>query len=105
MAVVKDMVLTLEGFLRDLEAALAGLDYRVEGSRVEATNGTGRITITLEPLPPRRLSGLLSLPPRRLSGLLSLARSKVTIAFEDYDEAAEAAFVEHFDRVYRRGGG
>ena len=48
MAVVKDMALTLEGLLRDLEAALAGLDYRVEGSsRVEATNGTGRITITL----------------------------------------------------------
>ena len=94
MAVVKDMVLTLEGFLRDLEAALAGLDYRVEGSRVEATNGTGRITITLEPL-----------PPRRLSGLLSLERSKVTIAFEGYDEAAETAFVERFDRVYRRGGG
>ncbi len=94
MAVVKDMVLTLEGFLRDLEAALAGLDYRVEGSRVEAINGRGRITITLEPL-----------PPRRLSGLLSLERSKVTIDFQDYDEAGQAAFVKHFDRVYQRGGG
>ena len=95
MAVVKDMALNLAGFLRDLEPAMAGLDYRVEGSRVEAANGTGgRITVTLEPL-----------PPRRLSGLLSLERSKVTIAFEGYDEAGETAFVEHFDRVYRRGGG
>lgn len=94
MAVVKDMALTPEAFLRDVGRALAGLDYRVNGQVVEAGTAEQGLEIAIEPL-----------PPRQLSPLLSMARSKVTISFRGYDEAGQAAFLQQFDRAYQRGGG
>lgn len=94
MRIVKDMALTPEIFLRDLPRAMAGLDYAVEGHRVAAAGEGRSLTIELKPL-----------PPRVLGGLLSLERSEVTLSFEGWSEAEQAAFLERFDRAYQRGGG
>ncbi len=88
------MAITPEEFLRSVPIALRDHDYRIDGHSVEAGNAEQGITISLRPLPPRRLGGLLSMP-----------RCEVTIAFHGYDEGECAAFLRHFDQVYRRGGG
>jgi len=88
------MALTPEQFLRDIDRAMRGLDYRVEGHSVIAGNAERGLSISLRPL-----------PPRRLGGLLSLERSEVTIAFQGYDAQEQTAFLDQFDQVYRRGGG
>jgi len=97
-AVVKDMALTPEVFLRDVPRALEGLDYRMnggaQGAAVEVGDAARGIAITVEPQEPRRLSGLWSMP-----------RSKVTIAFQGYDAGEAAAFVQRFDKAFQRGGG
>ena len=94
MSVVKDMALTPEQFLRDIDRAMRGLEYRVDGHEVIAGTSERGLSISLQPL-----------PPRRLGGLLNLDRSKVTISFQGYDEQDRAAFLDQFDQVYRRGGG
>jgi hypothetical protein len=94
MSIVKDMALTRADFLRSLEVAMQGLDYRVEGGVVTAGLPERGITITISPLPPRRLSGLLSLP-----------RAEVRISFHGYDEPEQAEFLSIFEKAYQRGGG
>jgi hypothetical protein len=92
--VVKDMAITQREFLRDLPTALAGADFRVEGTRVEIGDAVKGITIRLR-----------DLPPRRLSGLLSLARTEVTLVFHGHAPSERKTFLERFDLAYRRGGG
>ncbi len=94
MQVVKDMALTPADFLRDLDRALPGLDYRVDGTRVEVGDAERGLSITLRELEPRRLSGLLSLP-----------RCEIAIAFRGYEAAERDAFLAHFYKAYQRGGG
>ena len=94
MQVVKDMALTPADFLRDLDRALPGLDYSVEGTNVEVGSAGHGLSITLRELPPRRLSGLLSLP-----------RCEIAISFRGYEAAEQEAFLEHFYKAYQRGGG
>ncbi len=94
MSIVKDMALTRAEFLRGLEVAMQGLDYRVDGAVVTAGSAERGITITINPLPPRRLSGLLSLP-----------RAEVRISFHGYDEPEQAVFLGSFERAFQRGGG
>ena len=88
------MALTPEQFFRDLDRAMRGLDYRIEGRTVVAGTPDHGFSISLRPL-----------PPRRLGGLLSLDRTEVTISFQGYDEQEQAAFLDQFDLAYRRGGG
>ena len=94
MQVVKDMALTPADFLRDLDRALPGLDYTVEGTSVEVGTAEQGLSITLRELESRRLSGLLSLP-----------RCEIAITFRGYGEAEREAFLEHFYKAYQRGGG
>jgi hypothetical protein len=94
MILVKDMALTFEDFRRGLPAAMAGLDYSLNDRTVSTGDARRGITITVEPL-----------PPRVLGGLLRVERSKVTIVFQGYDESDRASFLECFDRGYQRGGG
>lgn len=93
MTVVKDMALTPVDFLRDLDRALPGLDYRVDGHAVEVGTAERGLSIALKELPPRRI------------GLLSLPRSEVSISFRGYGEGEREAFLERFFRAYQRGGG
>ena len=88
------MALTPAVFLRDLPRAMGGLDYSVEGGRVAAEADGRRLTIDLEPL-----------PPRVLGGPLSLERSAVTLVFEGWAEVERERFLEQFYRAYQRGGG
>lgn len=94
MTIVKDMALTRAEFLRSLEVAMQGLDYRVEDNVVTAGSADRGVTIMLKPLPFRRLSGLLSLP-----------RAEVRISFHGYDESAQAEFMSTFEQAFQRGGG
>ncbi len=94
MPVVKEMALTPEEFFRGLGPAMQGLAYRVEGQVVEAGTSAQGISISIRPLPPRVLGGLLSVP-----------RARVTISFRGYDAQAEAEFLNRFDRAFHRGGG
>lgn len=87
------MALTPAVFLRDLPRAMGDLDYAVADGRVDAVSEGRRLTIGLEPLPPRVI------------GLLSLERSQVTLDFEGWAQAEREAFLERFDRAYQRGGG
>jgi len=86
--------LTRDDFFRLLPVAAAGLPLRVDGLSVALGTPERGVAITLEPLAPRRLSSLLSLP-----------RARVTLVFHGYEPAAQAAFVEGFDRAFQRGGG
>ena len=88
------MGLTPEYFFRGLETAFHGLDYRVDAHTVTAGTEARGVTV-----------GIRTLPPRRLSGLLSMARCEVTLTFRGYEAKEQAAFLEVFDRAYRRGGG
>ena len=88
------MGLTPDYFFRGLEAAFRGLDYRVDGHRVTAGTEEHGVTVAIRVL-----------PPRRLSALLSVDRCEVTITFRGYEAKEQDAFLEVFDRAYRRGGG
>jgi hypothetical protein len=92
--IVKDMGLTPADFFRGLESAFRGFDYRVEGHTVTAGRDGCGVSVSIRPL-----------PPRRLSGLLSMARCEVTISFQACDEEQQETFLEGFDRAYQRGGG
>ena len=94
MQVVKDMALTPADFLRDLNRALPGLDYKVKGTSVEVGTADRGLSIMLRELEPRKLSALLSLP-----------RCEIAITFRGYDTAEQEAFLEHFYKAYQRGGG
>ena len=94
MDIVKDMALTPADFLRDLERALPGLDYRINGTSVESGSAERGLSIALRELPPRRLSGLLSLP-----------RCEITISFRGYEAGEQEAFLAQFYKAYQRGGG
>ena len=88
------MGLTPADFFRGLESAFHGLDYRVNGQTVTAGSDEHGVSVSIRPL-----------PPRRLSGLLSMARCEVTISFQGYDDKEKQTFLEVFDRAYQRGGG
>ncbi len=94
MPTVKDMALTPDEFFRGAALAMEGREYRVESHGVETGSAERGISISIEPLPPRRLSGLLSLP-----------RAQVTISFRGYGAEEEADFLQRFDRVFQRAGG
>lgn len=94
MPAVKDMALTPAEFFRGAALVMEDREYRVDSQGVETGSAERGISISIEPLPPRRLSGLLSLP-----------RTQVTISFRGYGAEEEADFLQRFDRVFQRAGG
>ncbi len=92
--VVKDMALTGSDFERLLPKALQGWDYQINGTHVDVGTDDVGITITISPL-----------PPRKLSGLFVLERSQVEIAFHGLDSAQQDGFLKQFDQAFQRGGG
>ncbi|MGC2857195.1 hypothetical protein ACM64Y_17130 [Novispirillum sp. DQ9] len=99
MVVEKDMALTPAEFRRSLPGALRGLDWRLDstdggGDIAHVATADGTITIRCAPLPPRRLTALLSMP-----------RCLVTLDLGALAEAARAPFLTRFDRAFQRGGG
>ena len=92
--IVKDMALTRADFFRGLPVAMGEEPYEVEGDRVTTGEGARQLSISIRPL-----------PPRRLGGLLALDHCEVVLTFTGWDAAAQAAFLKTFDRAYQRGGG
>ena len=60
----------------------------------EECDGLKNLRISIDPL-----------PPRILGGLMKIERSEVTLSFSGYSPAEEEAFLAQFDRAYQRGGG
>ena len=89
-SIVKEMALTRAEFVRLLPGAIGDAPCRADGDAVHVGDA---VSITLEPLPPRRL-GLFEIPVMR-----------VTLRFHGGDADAAHAFVQRFDRAFQKGGG
>jgi hypothetical protein len=88
-----DMSLTREDFLRLLPAAVGG-EFRSEEGNLFLHMEEGRgWRIALSPLPPFAL------------GAITLARQHVEIQLTGYSCAEAEAFLDRFERHFRRGGG
>ena len=90
----KDMATSRAEFFRNLDVALRGMDYAVDGDLVTVEDGGKRIDVQLSPL-----------PPRVLSALIKLERWKVSFEFAGFGEGEAEAFIARFDRAFQRGGG
>ena len=91
---VKDMALTWRDFLRGLDSAMGGLAYERKDQVVSAVDGPRSLRISIRPL-----------PPRILGGLMKIEHAEVTLSFTGYSPAEEEAFLARFGRAYQRGGG
>lgn len=93
-SVEKTMSLDLAEFLRSLKTL--NPDVRLEDGQKEVLIPTGKsgVRIVYEPLENATLGGLLSLP-----------RARVTISFDNPDEAECQKFLARFDKAFQRGGG
>lgn len=94
LSIVKDMALTLADFKRGLDAALHGLEYRMDDRTVVVGDASRGVRIEVTPL-----------PARRLGGLFVVEHAEVKIDFQHYDAAEQEAFLKQFDQAYQRGGG
>lgn len=89
----REMGLTHADFHRLLPAAMGEHPYQVDGSRVLAEIGSGRLEIVIGP------------PRVREIASIQLPYSVVSFTFEHVPEQQQRAFKEHFDLYFRRGGG
>ncbi len=89
----REMGLGHDDFWRLLPQALDGLAWRAEGNRVLVEIDGGRIEIVLGAQGERRIA------------LLTLPVTPVAFAWSGIERPRFAAFLERFDRYYRRGGG
>ena len=64
------------------------------GQSWRARLAEGSVAITYTPQPSVRLGGLLDLP-----------RAKITLEFQNADDAARKDFLQRFDLAFQRGGG
>jgi len=87
------MAYTHAEFMRLLPRALAGNDYEVNGDVVRVENAAGSIQIHLGAEYERRIAAL------------SMPVMDVTIELTGFDDEQARAFLDKFDRTYRRGGG
>lgn len=92
-AIVRQMGLSHEEFLRSLPAAVVGMDCRAEGTRIRISDGERRIEIQLGPEQQRRL------------GSLSLPQTRVSLILEGYSVEERETFLKRFDLAFQRGGG
>jgi hypothetical protein len=91
--VTRDMGLTHAEFFRTLPGVLAGLRFQRQEATVEVFDADRHLTIHLAPEGQRRLAAL------------RLPVTRVTFVFRGYAEAERAAFLQHFERRFQRGGG
>ena len=93
MTVSKDMGLTHREFYRSF-AKLAGDDaWQVADGVVTLDHACGPIKIYLEP------------ERRRTIAMVSLPATTLRFEFTQHDAAEVDAFMQRFDRCFRRGGG
>ncbi len=93
IVVTKDMGLTHREFYRSF-TALAGDDaWHVADDVVSLDHASGPIKIYLEP------------ERRRTIAMVSLPATTLRFEFTQHDPAEVDAFMQQFDRCFRRGGG
>lgn len=80
-------------FMRLLPRALDGYDYTVNRDVIKVDEKHYRIRIDLGPEYEHRIA------------MLATPVTDVTICLEGFSENQASAFLEKFDRTYRRGGG
>lgn len=91
--VVKEMGLRPDEFFHWLPGAAGGMPWRrVDGGAVLGVAGRA-VTISLEPLPERRIANV------------TMPVTRVVLDFDGLDAEETAAFLMRFDRAYHRGGG
>ncbi|HXH03737.1 MAG TPA: hypothetical protein VNN09_10515 [Candidatus Competibacteraceae bacterium] len=88
-----EMGLTHAEFFRILPLALEGRDYRATADAVTLEGDGRRLCIRLAPQAERRIA------------LLRLPVTRVEFEFYGYSAQETVAFLERFERHYRRGGG
>jgi hypothetical protein len=76
-----------------LPGATRQASFQVDGDKVTVITHGGRVQISLEEKPPRRL------------GQLALPVLGITFCFRGLDELARDDFLAYFDLYTRRGGG
>ena len=93
--IVKTMTLSAGEFAKSI-AAFTGGDVAITDKRatVVVNDKGGSAEITFEPLPPRRVGGLLELP-----------QARVTITLAKVSAAQLDTFLRRFDLAFQRGGG
>lgn len=90
----KTMGLDHADFWRVAPAVMAGYEWRRLGSEgIVGAKGGGRVEIRLGPETRRRIA------------MFELPNTELTIEFINLDEADRRAFLDNFDRRFRRGGG
>lgn len=96
MPAIRELGFSPDEIFRHLPYALRGfrLSHDAAGLVTALRPGGARVMLQVEPLPPRRLSEVLTLPCCR-----------VRLAFEGFDAVEQAAFLANFDRAFWRGGG
>ncbi|MBL8565914.1 MAG: hypothetical protein JNM89_09370 [Hyphomicrobiaceae bacterium] len=74
--------------------ALAGEAAEIGDGRAVIRMGEGRVEITFNALPAKRLGGVLLLP-----------QARVVVDVSGLDEASAVEFLQRFDLAFQRGGG
>lgn len=81
-------------FLRSLAHLRSDQLFNQGDSSFKFPLGEGGVTIAMQKLPDRQVTGLLSLP-----------QLEVSIIFDNVPADQQAQFMEEFDQAFRRGGG
>lgn len=90
----REMALEAAQFRRELMAVLPLPLVRQDDRTLVFANGDGQsITVTAEPLPPRRIASL------------TLPRLAVSLCLDGYPDAEAQAVLTRFERSFQRGGG
>ena len=89
----RDMGCTRAEFISWLPGATRQAPFQIDGEVVTVMTHGGRVQISLEEKPPRRIA------------LIALPVLGVTFYFRDLDELTRNDFIAHFDLYTRRGGG
>ncbi len=93
LALVQDMTISRDEFVRSLRGAVAGAEFTVEGGDIRPVDAGQRWRIALEALPDLGL------------GSIRLPRQRVEIHLAGCDASATRRFLERFELYFRRGGG
>jgi hypothetical protein len=93
LALRQDMTISREAFVRNLPGAVAHVPYRTQGDEFVHEDASRGWRIRISRLPDRAIASLV------------LERHAVEIHLRGYDARSERAFLDRFERHFRRGGG
>jgi hypothetical protein len=93
LALVQDMTISREAFLRGLPAAVDHAAFHVDGTKIHSLDPRRPWRIVVEPLSDLRL------------GMIVLPRQRVEIYLPDNDGMANRRFLDRFELCFRRAGG